>query len=174
MGAMNLAMSWLDVVLMMLLAGITVMGMKRGLLGLVTGLLSLLLWLVVNAFGDLHPLVGFVLALGFGFGMAWFGRTWLSGLMQNLSDFANQAAGGVGGFVLGFCLVCTLALSFPLSDNPINRGRDYPSVSLPIWLGEAISGSAIKKWLTLPANQGGLAIWASASPLRGLFTPDIK
>jgi hypothetical protein len=171
---MNLEMSWLDVVLMLLLAAITVVGMKRGLLGLVTGLLSLLLWLVVNVFGGLHPLVGFALALIFGFGMAWFGRTWLEGLMQNLSDIANQAAGGVGGFVLGFCLVCTLALSFPMSDNPINRRRDYPSVSLPIWLSEAISQSAIKQWLTKPASQGGIAVWASASPLRGLFTPDIK
>lgn len=171
---MELAFSWLDVVLMLLLAGITVVGAKRGLLGLVTGLISLPLWWMVNVFGGLHPLVGFVLALVFGAGMAWFGRTWLSGLMQNLSDLANQAAGGVGGFILGFCLICTLALSFPLSDNPINKGRDYPSVSLPIWLGEAIGQSAIKQWMTLPASKSGLAIWSTKSPLRGLFTPDIQ
>jgi hypothetical protein len=171
---MNLAMSWLDVVLMVVLAGITVVGMKRGLLALVTGLLGLLLWLVVNVFGGIHPLVGFVMALGFGAGMAWFGRSWLSGLMQNLSDIANQAAGGVGGFVLGLCLVCTLVLSFPRSYNPINQRYSYPSVSLPIWLSEAVVRSAFTQWLTLPAKDGGLAIWSSPSPLRGLLTPDIK
>lgn len=171
---MELAFSWLDVVLMLLLAGITVVGAKRGLLGLITGLISLPLWWMVNVFGGLHPLVGFALALVFGFGLAWFGRSGLSALMQNLSDLANQVAGGMGGFVLGFCLVCTLALSFPLSDNPINKERNYPSVSLPIWLGEAISQSAIKKWMTLPARQGGLGIWSTKSPLRSLFTPDIQ
>jgi hypothetical protein len=172
MFAMSLEMSWLDVVLMVLLAGITVVGAKRGLLGLVAGLLSLLLWLVVNVFGEIHPLVGFILALGFGFGLAWFGRTWLAGLMQNLSDFANQAAGGIGGFLLGFCLICALVLSFPRSDGVY--GKRYPSASLPIFLGEAISQSAIKKWLLEPPQQGGLAIWESKSPLRGLLTPDIK
>jgi hypothetical protein len=169
---MNFEMSWLDVVLMGLLAGITVVGAKRGLVGLVTGLASLLLWLVVNVFGGIHPLVGFVLALVFGFGVAWFGRNWLAGLMQNLSDFANQAAGGIGGFILGFCLICTLALSFPRSDGVY--GKRYPSASLPIFLGEAIAQSAIKKWLLESPQQGGLAIWESKSPLRGLFTPDIK
>jgi hypothetical protein len=172
---MTLELTWLDLVLVTLLAGVVVLGARRGLLGLVSAILSLLLWLVVNAFGSLHPLLGFGLALALGAGMAMLGRNLLSDLMQNLSDFANQAAGGLGGFIIGLSLICTLALSFPRSENPINKGYNYPSVGLPVWLNEAVTGSAVQKWLVNSPTRGGLGIWSSSGAvvLKNLFTPDV-
>jgi hypothetical protein len=165
-------LTWLDLVLAVLLAGVVVLGARRGLIGLVTGLISLLLWLVVNVFGGFHPLLGFVLALLFGAGVAWVGRNLLNELVQNLSDIANHAAGGVGGLILGLCLIFTLVLSFPTSLNT-EKAPVYPSVSLPIWLGEAVSGSSIQKWLRNPPSKGGIGVWSGdADMLKNLFTPD--
>jgi hypothetical protein len=172
---MTLDFSWLDLVLVTILAGIVVLGARRGLLGLVSAILSLMLWLVVNVFGGIHPLLGFTLALGFGTGISMIGRNLLNDLMQNLSDFANQAAGGLGGFIIGLSLICTLALSFPRSENLINRNYNYPSVGLPVWLNEAVSESAVKKWLVASPNNGGLGMMSpsGAVVLQNLFTPDI-
>ena len=171
---MNLGLTWLDLVLATLLAGVVVLGARRGLLGLVTSLVSLLLWLVVNVFGGIHPLLGIAMALGFGAGIAFLGRSLLGELIQNLSDIANQAAGGLGGFIIGLALICTLVLSFPTSVNPIEKKLDYPSIGLPIWLNEAISKSAIQLWLRNPPSRGGIGIWSSADAvvLKNLFTPD--
>ncbi len=165
---MDLNFSWLDLVLVTLLGAIVALGAKRGLLGLVTGALGLLLWAFANVFGGLHPIAGFLVAAGAGFLVAYIGRNFLTELMQQLSDIANQAAGGVGGFLLGFGLICAIAMSFPIRDNPVSGRPEYPSGSLPVWVGEAVRGSAMTKWLT----SSEINIWRS--PLNSLIVPDRK
>lgn len=171
---MVLEFTWLDLLLVTLLAGVVVLGARRGLLGLVTALLSVLLWLVVNVFGGIYPLLGFGMALVFGAGIAYLGRSLLGDLMQNLSEIANQAAGGLGGLIIGLSLICTIALSFPTSQKPSGE-IFYPSESMPVWLNEAVLKSAIKQWLVQSPSKGGLDIWSpKGNPLKTLFTPDFK
>ncbi len=170
---MTLDLTWFDLVLAILFAGIVVLGARRGLIGLVTSLVGLLLWFVVNVLGNIHPLVSFVLALGSGALLAIISRNFLSEVMDNLSDISNAVAGGVGGFFIALGVVCALAMSFPVSYNAVTEKSAYPSVSLPLWIGEAVRKSAVTTWLTQSSSQGGVGIWdASAGAVRNLLIPD--
>jgi hypothetical protein len=167
-------MTWVDVLLMVLLASSTVLGMRRGVSMLVVALSSIVVWLVLNILGLFFPPLGFLIALAAGYGIGLLARALVTGPLEPLSDAPLPAlvAGGFGGFLMGLCLVAALALSLPISPNPATGGFDYPSSRLPLWLAQGVRDSAVQQWLSNPASRGGLGVWGNSSILRGALVPD--
>ncbi len=164
---MSLDFSWLDLVFALLLGAVIALGMKRGLIGLVSSLVTVLLWVVANIVGGFYPLLGFAVALALGAFVALISKNLLSDVANSLNDVFNQAAGGVGGFLVGICLVLAVSLSFPMSENRIKGSLEYPSASLPAWTIDAVDKSAFKRW----ASQG-LKAWDRGTIFHSLLTPD--
>jgi hypothetical protein len=167
----SLDFSWLDLVLALLLGAAIALGMKRGLIGLVSSLVIALLWVVANIVGGFYPLFGFVVALALGAFATFISRNLLSDVANSLNDVFNQAAGGVGGFLVGVCLVSALVMSFPMSLNQVSGRFNYPSASLPSWAIDAISRSATYRWLAPPK---GWSVWQDKGAIRALLIPDLK
>jgi hypothetical protein len=167
----SLDFSWLDLVLAVLLGAVIALGMKRGLIGLVSSLVIVLLWFVPNNLVGLHPLFGFALALALGAFTTLILKSFLSDTANSLNDVFNRAAGGVGGFLVGLCLVSALVMSFPMSENRIKGSLEYPSASLPVWVINGVGKSAMYRWLA-PAKGG--SVWQDKGVLRALLIPDIK
>ena len=62
--------TWFDLIMMTLLAGVVVIGARRGVAGLVAGLGALLAWVVINIVAGVEPLLGLFLGAATGFGLA--------------------------------------------------------------------------------------------------------
>jgi hypothetical protein len=85
-------------------------------------------------------------------------------IREPLSEPWHLLAGGLGGFVLGGVLVCTLALGFPI--QAVGDVRRYPSGELPSALYYPVYNSYIRQSLN--------GMWALKSnpALKTLFIPD--
>ena len=60
---MQLELTWVDIVLMVLLAASIVLGVRRGVSMLIVALGSLVVWIVLNILGLFFPPLGFAIAL---------------------------------------------------------------------------------------------------------------
>ena len=171
---MQLELTWLDTILMVLLAGATVLGVRRGVSTLIVALASIVAWLVLNILGLFLAPVGFLLALGAGYLLGLMARTFINGPLESVNDspVLSNVLGGFGGLLLGLGLVMALALSFPSSPNPAANSFSYPSTRLPTWLGSAVRDSAVQRFLSEAPTRGGLGVWGGGSLLRNLLVPD--
>ena len=137
---MFLDLTWFDLILTVLFAGVIVLGARRGVAGLVAGVVAVFAWPIINLLGRIDPLVGFFLALVGG----WFvvgtlaRNAYATGFINASSDVARTILGGLGGALMGTALVVALALSFPITSTPsAGAGAfSYPSDALPSWLRE--------------------------------------
>jgi hypothetical protein len=131
---------------------------------------------VLNILGLFVAPIGFLLALGAGYGLGLISRNLVNTTLESVNDSPTLAPllGGLGGFVLGLGLVMALAVSFPTSPNPAaGQGRFfYPSRQLPLWLYDAVEKSAVQRFLRSSAASGGLGVWDNSSILRNLLVPD--
>ncbi len=165
-------MSWVDLLLVIVVATVTVLGAQRRLAGLLVGLGGLLLLRPLIVAGHASPLVALVLALLAGLVLSLVGRRLFR---QNRGgDVWKRALGGLGGFVLGSAIVVALVVSFPIQRNPANPNElFYPPRNLPAPLQEAVLRSRLvmvgRDILLYPllARQGDVA-GAEGRVVRGL------
>ena len=101
--------TWFDLVLMTLLAGVVVIGARRGLAGLVAGLGALISWAILNIVAGVEPLLGLLLAAAAGFGWALLAK-YLNTIpaLQPASELIATGLGAVGGLILGLGLIAVL------------------------------------------------------------------
>ena len=173
---MSFDLTLFDSLLIVLLAGCTVIGMRRGVAGLVVGIGVFPLWLILNIIGGIHPLVGFVLALAAGWLLGHLSKMLhTTGAISAASDTARAVMGGTGGLLLGFGLVMALALSFQIKATPWNGPGKfiYPSPDgMPKIIADGIQDSKIKQWLSEPPARGGLHVWNAAPIVKTMLVPD--
>jgi hypothetical protein len=166
---MTFDLTWFDATLIALLAGTVVIGVRRGVAGLVSGLGGLVVWFGLNLVGGVEPLLALVLAIAVGVGLTSLARSVLAWPpVAGLSDVAGAALGGLGGAAFGAAMVAALALSFPTSPNPAaGRGQFYyPSEYLPMAVKVAVGRSVIQRWIT------SSGVWQHPGPIRALLLPD--
>ncbi len=158
---------------MTLLAGVTVIGARRGVAGLVAGLGTMATWAIVNIVAGLEPLLGLLLAVGVGVGLATLAK-YLNGIpaFQPSNDIVATGLGAVGGLIMGLGLILAFSLGFPTRPNPGAGTLDYPSGSLPTWLLDGVNQSIIQRTLTSKRKDGGLDIWESSKLVRAFLLPD--
>lgn len=156
MEAMLKEISWFDAVLMVVWAGIGVLGAKRGLGGLVWVLAALLIWPLITTLSAKTAVLALPLSALLGWGAALLPRY----LIQlRITELWHTIVGGLAGTALGAIMVLTLALSFPI------RGGYYPSTTLPRELYTAVSHSFVVK--------KAIPLWgAKFSLLHSYIAPD--
>lgn len=156
-------MTWLDILLVMLLALVTALGVRLGLSGLLWGLGSIFTMWLLNALIPV-PFVVFLLAVGVAVGLGLLSARMPLSPIHLAPQTWHSVGGGVGGFALGLVTILALSVAFPLSSA---QGiATYPSTNLPIFLRQAVAGSAIQKTMA--------GVWAAPAGTRKLFIPDWK
>jgi hypothetical protein len=165
--------TWFDLIMMTLLAGVVVIGARRGVAGLVAGLGALLAWVMINIVAGVEPLLGLFLGAATGFGLAMLAK-YINTIpaFQTSSELVSLALGAVGGLILGLGLVAAISLGFPTRINPTNGELYYPSDRLQTWIGDAVKKSVIQSYLSNSRNNGGLGIWTSSKTIRAFLLPD--
>ncbi len=133
---MNLfsGITWFDAMLITLWAGVTVLGIRRGLGGVVWVVIALIAWPIITSMSTQTPVLALPLSIVFGLLAGYLPRYLPT---TNSQDISFAAAGGVAGLVLGFVLVVAIALGFPI------KQRNYPSNTLPPFLLNAVAESYV-------------------------------
>jgi len=135
-------MTWLDAVLLLIVAATTAVAAERRIAGLVVGVGGVLALRPLLALAQLQPWLGIVGALVVGLVLALVGRQ----LLPAAPRYARwpRLLGGFGGAVLGFAIVLTLVTSLPIQRNPVEPGLIYyPPRDLPGTLHRAVSESSL-------------------------------
>ncbi len=133
-------MSWLDLVLVLIVATLTALGAERRLAGLLVGVGGVLLLHPLLLVAHANPFLGLIAALLAGLGLSLVGRRLFR--MNRGGAFATRALGGLGGLALGLALVLSLVTSLPIQRNPANpREIFYPPRDLPAPVGSAVRDS---------------------------------
>lgn len=135
-------MSWLDLVLVLVVASITALAAERRLAGLFVGVGGVILLRPLLLLGHASPILAVVAALLVGLGLGLAGRRVLR---QNRGgDVAVRALGGLGGLVLGVAIVLALVTSLPIQRNPANPNElFYPPRDLPAPVQQAVLRSRL-------------------------------
>lgn len=135
-------MTWLDAVLLLIVAATTAVASERRIAGLVVGVGGALALRPLLALAQLQPWLGLVGALVAGLALALVGRQLLPAAPR--SAFWPRLLGGLGGAVLGTAIVVTLVTSLPIQRNPVEPGLIYyPPRDLPPSLQRAVAGSTL-------------------------------
>lgn len=167
--------TWFDLIMMTLLAGVVVIGARRGVAGLVAALGAMFAWVMINIVAGVEPLLGLFLGAAVGFGLAMLAK-YINTIpaFQTSSEMVSLALGAVGGLILGLGLVAALSLGLPTEPKPSNgpNAFAYPSGMLPIWLSDGVKKSVIQSYLTNGRKEGGLGIWTSSKTIRAFLLPD--
>jgi hypothetical protein len=173
---MSYDLSIFDLILIVLMAGCTVIGLRRGVAGLVVGIGVFPLCMILNVIGGIHPLVGLALALVFGWMLGMLSKVLhTTGAISAASDTARAVMGATGGLLLGMGMVMALASSFQTKATPWNgpKSFDYPSgEGVPKLIADSVRGSKITQWISGPASRGGLGIWNASPMVKTLLIPD--
>ena len=144
---------------MTLLALVTALGVRRGLVGLVWGVTGVLLCLLLGSFIS-EPLLAAALALLLSGGVA-YGAARL--VPEPYAQPWHSLVGGLGGFMLGTVLLAAFALSFPTDKDAAGKVA-YPSKQLPTTLYDAIQDSALRTELD--------SVWERGASFKALLIPD--
>ncbi|ADV66743.1 hypothetical protein [Deinococcus maricopensis] len=150
--------TWFDALLVTVLAGVTALGMRRGLIGGVWGLAGIVSVLVANLLVP-NAIVAAVIALVLAF-LATIAC--VRAIPDPVGEVWHLIVGGVGGFALGVVLVGALALGFPIKEA--GRRLTYPSSDLPPVLYSGIVNSYIQARLA--------GVWTGGQAAHTLFIPD--
>lgn len=122
-------MSWLDLILVAVVATLTALGAERRLAGFFVGIGSVLLLRPLLLLGHVNPFLALVAALLAGLGLSLVGRRLFR--QQRGGQALVRALGGVGGFALGVALVLSLVTSLPIQRNEATNELYYPPRDLP-------------------------------------------
>lgn len=154
--------TWFDALLVTLWAVITALGARRGLAGLIWGLVGLAVCFLANSLA-LGPLVSVLVSVLLSAGAALA----IARLIPlPLQQPWHLVAGAVGGFCFGGLMIATLALGFPLDVKVTPSGQTgvYPSPSLSPAIYDAVRKSAVKNSL--------MSVWSSGPAVKTLIIPD--
>ncbi len=132
-------MSWLDLILVAVVATLTALGAERRLAGFFVGVGGVLLLRPLLLLGHASPFLALVAALLAGLGLSLVGRRLFR--QQRGGQPLMRALGGVGGFALGVALVLSLATSLPIQRNEATNELYYPPRDLPVPVSAAVRRS---------------------------------
>ena len=137
-------MSWIDLILVLIVASLTSLAAERRLAGFFVGLGGALLLRPLLLLAHANVVVGVLAALVVGLGLSLLGRRLYR---QNRGGNALLTAlGGLGGLLLGVSLVIALVTSLPIQRNPANPTElFYPPRGLPGPVAKAVSDSRLIK-----------------------------
>lgn len=135
------AVSWIDAVFALLLAGMIAFGASRRLTGLWVGVGGVLLLRPLLGLAAASPLIGLAAAVGGGLVLGLVGRHLF---VEARTGRAWQSAlGALGGATLGTAMVLALAVSFPIQRSPFDPNQlYYPPRDLPPF----VQGAVLRSW----------------------------
>lgn len=137
-----MGITWIDAVLVLIVAVATAFGAQRRLVGLVVGVGAVLLLKPLLVVGSRSPVLALIAAV--------LGGVLLAVLSQRMSSpglrqrWPSMVAGGAGGLVLGLALVVALVTALPIersSSDP--RAIYYPPVNAPLGLSSTLQASPL-------------------------------
>lgn len=131
-------MSWIDLLLLVIIASSTALAAQRRLSGLIVALGALLVLKPLLLIGQANALLALLIALPIGIALGVAGR-YVSQRMQ-LNNLTEMALGGIGGFCLGVTLTLALVTSFPLARD-LNNRIVYPAPGMPLMVQRAVQES---------------------------------
>lgn len=136
------AVTYVDVLLVVLVAVLTALGAKKHWIGLAVGVGGVALLRPLLVVGSRDPWIAVAAAFA--------GGVLLGILARRLSAPARGKAiaetilGGIGGALLGFALLATLVTSLPIQRNPANeREIFYPPRNVPAGLAQVLERSPL-------------------------------
>ncbi len=135
-------MSWLDLVLVTVVAAVTALGAHRRLAGLFVGVGGVLLLRPLLVLAQANPFLALLAALLAGLGLSLLGRRLFQ---QNRGALVlTRTLGGLGGLALGLALMLSLVTSLPIQRNPANPSElFYPPRNLPAPIASAVLDSRL-------------------------------
>jgi len=135
-------MSWLDLVLVAVVASVTALGAHRRLSGFFVGLGGVLLLRPLLVLAHANSFLALVAALLAGLGLSMLGRRLFQ---QNRgATWLMRSLGGLGGLTLGLALMLSLVTSLPIQRNPTNPSElFYPPRNLPAPISSAVLDSRL-------------------------------
>lgn len=157
-----IAVTWVDALLVLMVAVLTALGAQRRLVGFVVGIGAVLLMRPLLVVGSRSAWVALVAALLGGLLLALIAqRLAAPGLRQR---WPGKVLGGVGGLALGLSLLVALTTSLPIERNVANpREIYYPPRNAPANLSLALqrsplvtTGRSILLYPLLPEPEGEL------------------
>ncbi|HKI56412.1 MAG TPA: hypothetical protein VKB31_04610 [Trueperaceae bacterium] len=135
-------MSWLDLVLALVVATVTALGVHRRLSGFFVGLGGALLLHPLLVVAQSNPFLALVAAWAAGLGLSMLGRRLFQ--LNRGAGALMRGLGGVGGLALGVALVLSLVTSLPIQRNPANPNElFYPPRNLPAPIASAVTDSRL-------------------------------
>ncbi len=132
--------TWIDVVLVLMVAITTALGAKRRLVGLVVGAGAVLLLRPLMVVGSRDPWVALAAALVGGILLALIGQRLVSPALRQ--RWPGTVLGGLGGLMLGLAMLVALVVSLPIERSPANQNAlIYPPSNAPLGLSEVFKRS---------------------------------
>jgi hypothetical protein len=133
-------MNWFDIFLVLLIATITALGIKRRLVGAIMGLAALPLiriFMIID-----NPWIGIPMSLLAGVLVGFLGRAAL--LHRRGLEVPSMVLGGLGGFLTSLLFVGLMITSLPINYDKINNTYIYPpKYNLSPLLAQTFQGSQL-------------------------------
>lgn len=134
--------TWVDAVLVVIVAVATAYGAQRRLVGLVVGVGAVLLLKPLLVVGTRSPVLAIVAAV--------LGGVLLAVLSQRLSSpgmrqrWPSMVAGGAGGLLLGLALLVAFVTALPIERSVSDqRAIYYPPVNAPFGMSSTLQASPL-------------------------------
>lgn len=137
-----MGITWVDAVLVLIVAVATAYGAQRRLVGLVVGVGAVLLLKPLLVVGSRSPVLAIVAAV--------LGGVLLAVLSQRLSSpglrqrWPSMVAGGAGGLVLGLAMLVAFVTALPIERSVADqRAIYYPPVNAPFGMSSTLQSSPL-------------------------------
>ncbi len=139
-----MGITWIDAVLVLIVAVTTAFGAQRRLVGLVVGVGAVLLLKPLLVVGTRSPVLALIAALIGGVLLALLSQRLVTpGLRQR---WPSKVAGGFGGLVLGLALTVALVTGLPIERHVADqRAIYYPPVNAPFGMSSTLQASPLVK-----------------------------
>ncbi len=132
--------TWLDIVLVLMVATTTALGAKRHLHGLLVGVGGVLLLRPLLVVGHQDPWIALAAALVGGVLLALIGQRLISPAVRQ--RWPAMVLGGFGGLVLGLAMLVAIVVSLPIERSAaIQNAIIYPPSNAPLGLSEVFKRS---------------------------------
>jgi hypothetical protein len=115
-------MNWFDIFLLIAIAAITALGIRRKLVGALVGLAVFPLMRIFMVIGN--PWIGVLMAVLAGILVGFLGRNLL--IHKRGFDIPLMVLGGVGGLFTGLLFVGLMITSLPINYDKVNNTYIYP------------------------------------------------
>lgn len=132
--------TWVDIVLVLMVAITTAFGAKRRLVALVVGAGGVLLLRPLLVVGSRDPWIALAAALVGGILLAVIGQRLVSPALRQ--RWPGAVLGGLGGLILGSALLVAIVVSLPIERSAANQNAlIYPPSNAPLGLSEVLKRS---------------------------------